>query len=200
MSPEPPSFSRTSSDLVSRLRARDEQAWERLTELFAPLVFYWCKRSRLRDADAADVVQNVFASVATAIDGYQQRPDSRFRGWLWAITRNKINDHFRELNARGEAIGGTTAQGQFAQLADYEPREETDAQDRHQLTALFHRGLESVRAEFEDRTWEAFWRATIENESTADIGADLGITANAVRQAKSRVLRRLRDQLGDCSP
>lgn len=197
MNPGPPSISDTSSDLVSRLRVRDDQAWERFTAVYGPLVFYWCQRSRLGDADAADVVQNVFVAVAAAINNYRPRSGSPFRAWLWTITRNKINDHFRVKNAAADAVGGSAAAQRLAQLPDYEPHEETDAQDRDQLSALFHRGLATVRAEFEERTWQAFWRAAVENESTADIGAELGITANAVRQAKSRVLRRLRDQLGD---
>ena len=54
-----------------------------------------------------------------------------------------------------------------------------------------------VRSEFEERTWNAFWRSTVEVEPTADIALSLGITANSVRQAKSRVLRRLRQELGE---
>ena len=195
-----PSFDSTSSDMVSRLRARDAMAWDRMAELYAPLVFYWCRRSNLQQADAADVVQDVFASVATAIEGYESRSGSNFRGWLWMITRNKINDHFRGRQRDGEAAGGTSANAQFAQVpaegSGYAPSDADDA-DRHEFSALLHRGLENVKAEFADRTWRAFWRSAVEGDTTADVAAELGITANAVRQAKSRVLRRLRDELGD---
>ena len=86
----------TSSDLVTRLRQHDAAAWSRMADLYGPLVFYWCRRSQLQQADAADVVQNVFTAVAGAIAGYERRADGNFRGWLWTITRNKINDHFRQ--------------------------------------------------------------------------------------------------------
>jgi RNA polymerase sigma-70 factor (ECF subfamily) len=66
-----------------------------------------------------------------------------------------------------------------------------------EFSGLLHRAMEMVKAEFEPRTWNAFWRSAIENEPTAEIGAHLGITANSVRQAKSRVLRRLREELGE---
>jgi len=192
-------FGSTSSDLVSRLRARDGDAWQRMADLYGPLVFYWCRRAELRSDDAADVFQNVFAAVAAGIDDYQPREGGNFRGWLWTITRSKIIDHFRRVQRDGEAAGGTAAQRQIGELP-YQPAEQTDRQDRHELSALLHRGLEIVRAEFEDRTWRAFWRAAVEGDSTADIAAELGITANAVRQAKSRVLRRLRDELGEELP
>lgn len=54
-----------------------------------------------------------------------------------------------------------------------------------------------VRSQFEDRTWKAFWRVVIEDRSPAEVAAEMGITANAVRQAKSRVLRRLKEEMGE---
>jgi RNA polymerase sigma-70 factor (ECF subfamily) len=65
------------------------------------------------------------------------------------------------------------------------------------LTGLYHRALELVRGEFEERTWQAFWRATVEGHAPADIAADIGVTPAAVRKAKSRVLLRLRQEVGD---
>jgi RNA polymerase sigma-70 factor, ECF subfamily len=54
-----------------------------------------------------------------------------------------------------------------------------------------------VRAQFEDRTWQAFWKVVIEETSPAEVARDLGMTALAVRQAKSRILRRLKLELGE---
>ena len=54
-----------------------------------------------------------------------------------------------------------------------------------------------VRDQFEERTWRAFWRVAVEDRSPSEVAEELGITANAVRQAKSRVLRRLREEMGE---
>ncbi len=196
----PSIYDSTSSHLLSRLRSRDTEAWSRMVDLYGPLVFYWCRRSRLQQADAADILQNVFAAVASSIDEYESRDDGNFRGWLWTITRHKINDHFRGIQRDGLAAGGTSAHLRMAEVpdrsAEYHPSEADDDRDRQEFSALLHRGLQNVKAEFEDRTWQAFWRSAVEGDSTADIAAEMGITANAVRQAKCRVLRRLRDELG----
>jgi RNA polymerase sigma-70 factor (ECF subfamily) len=56
-------------------------------------------------------------------------------------------------------------------------------------------GLDLVRAEFENHTWEAFRRVAIERQSSAQVAVDLGMSIAAVYQAKSRVLRRLRQEL-----
>ena len=44
-------------------------------------------------------------------------------------------------------------------------------------------------------TWQAFWRSTVDGESATEIANDLGMTAGAVRQAKLRVMVRLREIL-----
>src|SRR5262245_61363438 len=92
--PSRPTLGSTSSDLLSRVRSRDTNAWERLTDLYGPLVYYWCRRSGLQDADTADVVQNVFMALARGIDGYRPRPDATFRGWLWTVTQARSTPIF----------------------------------------------------------------------------------------------------------
>ena len=62
---------------------------------------------------------------------------------------------------------------------------------------LFNRALELIRAEFEERTWLAFWRTVVEGQAPKDVAADLSMSPGAVRVAKSRVLHRLRAELGD---
>jgi RNA polymerase sigma-70 factor (ECF subfamily) len=62
---------------------------------------------------------------------------------------------------------------------------------------LFHQALGLIRDEFEQRTWQAFWRMAVDNRTSAEVAGELGMTTNAVRMAKSRVLRRLREELGE---
>ncbi|MEX0586820.1 MAG: sigma-70 family RNA polymerase sigma factor [Pirellulales bacterium] len=195
--PTHPSLDGTSSDLLSRVRARDASAWQRLADLYGPLVYYWCRRAGLQDADTADVVQNAFVAVAASIDGYRQRPGATFRGWLWTVTRSKVNDHFRRRQAEGPAAGGSQAQQRLAELVDYQPNEEVDNDDQAETTALVHRTLRAIRGEFEHSTWTAFWRTVVGGERPVDVAAETGVTPNAVRQAKRRVLRRLREELGE---
>jgi RNA polymerase sigma-70 factor (ECF subfamily) len=57
--------------------------------------------------------------------------------------------------------------------------------------------LDLVRGEFENRTWEAFWRTAVEDRPARDVADELGMSVLAVYKAKSRVLRRLRQELGD---
>jgi RNA polymerase sigma-70 factor (ECF subfamily) len=183
--------------LLARVRSRDEEAWQRLVKLYAPLVYYWCQAWGVRGQDADDVVQEVFSGVSTGLANFRRdRPGDTFRGWLRGITRNKLLVHCQKRSQESPASGGTDA---YRRLLEVPQSEELPAAPDEDLeeTRLFCRGLELVRAEFEPRTWQAFWRSAVEGESPTDIAAELGVTPAAIRKAKSRVLRRLREEIGD---
>jgi len=54
-----------------------------------------------------------------------------------------------------------------------------------------------IKSEFQEQTWLACWKHVAEDRRAADVAEELGVTANAVHIAKSRVLRRLREELAD---
>jgi RNA polymerase sigma-70 factor (ECF subfamily) len=184
----------TSRTLLQRARDRDEAAWRSLVELYAPLVVRWCRHRGVEGADADDIQQQVFQAVASNLSDFRRdRPGDTFRGWLRIITRNKLLDHFRRLEHQPRAQGGTDAHRRLEQFADQELPED----DKEDLGALYHRALELVRSEFEDRTWQTFWKVAVEGQAAADVAAEMGTTPTAVRKAKSRVLLRLRQEIGD---
>jgi RNA polymerase sigma-70 factor (ECF subfamily) len=185
----------TSLTLLERVKGREPHAWQRLVHLYGPLVFHWCRRWRLSPEDAADVSQEVFQALATHIAGFQRDGAGQsFRGWLWTITRNKMLDHFRRGQRQPLAAGGSAAQQRLQAIPEQLPE---DADESASATGLVHRALELLRGEFEERTWQMFWRATVAGQAPRDIGAEMGVSADAVRMAKSRVLRRLRQELAD---
>jgi RNA polymerase sigma-70 factor (ECF subfamily) len=189
-----------SSSLLERVKARRPEAWERLAELYGPLVYRWCRLAGVRSDEAPDVVQEVFAALAVGIGNFRRdRPGDNFRAWLAGIARHKIADHFRRRQGRPEARGGTDAQQQLLEVPELaDPGSRSDSAGRDGL--LPRRALELIRAEFENRTWEAFWRTAIDGQRPAHVAEELGMSVMAVYKAKSRVLRRLRQELGDLLP
>jgi RNA polymerase sigma-70 factor (ECF subfamily) len=184
----------TSLTLLERVRGRDEEAWRRLLHLYGPLVDRWCSHQGVRGEDLDDVRQEVFQAVAADLDRFRRdRPGDTFRGWLRVIARHKVLDHFRRRQKHPEAQGGTDARRLLEQVAGQDLPEDTD----NDLGDLYLRALDLVRGEFEPQVWAAFWRCAVEGHAPADIAADLGVTPSAVRKAKSRVLLRLRQEIGD---
>lgn len=191
------SSSATSPTLLHLVAEGDAQAWQRFVNLYGPLVFYWAKKQGLAEPDAADVLQDVFASVARSIRRFEVRESGSFRGWLWVMTRNHLTNLFRNRSEQAQAVGGTAAWKQLAEVAVSLPDDPDEFTEQDQLAALHRRGLEIVKSEFEQRTWDIFSRVVIDDEATKYVAEEFGITANSVRQVKSRVLRRLRQVLGE---
>ena len=187
----------TSCTLLERARAADQAAWHRLVFLYGPLVRYWCGRWGVSGADADDVAQEVFQAVSVGLDGFRRdRPADSFRGWLRGITRHKALDFARARARRPAASGGTTAHLQLEQVADPAAADD-DGDPTEQMSGLYQRAMELVRSEFEAKTWHAFWRAAVVGHPVDLIASDLGVTPAAVRKAKSRVLHRLKEEIGD---
>ncbi len=193
------SFS-TSASLIRRVKARDPEAWQRLSQLYGPLVYRWTRQFGLQPNDAADVVQNVFFSVSRNVDRYSaEGPADSFRGWLWTITRNAVREFHRDKATRPHAVGGSDAHAQFQQISENLAKSDgIDSWNKSSdSTILAHRALKLIQGDFESRTWQAFWRTTLDGQSATDVAEELGLSPKAVRQAKYRVLCRLREILSE---
>jgi len=188
----------TSASLLERVKEFDPEAWDRLTRLYAPVVYRWCRQAGVQDSDASDVSQETFRAVATAVGDFRRdRAGDSFRGWLWTITRNKLRDHFRRCAAGPGAVGGSVAAQRLMDIPD-RPFEEADHDSRADTTAgIARRALAVIECEFEQRTWQAFFRIVVGGQTAAMVADDLGMSAGAVYTAKSRVLRRLREEIED---
>jgi RNA polymerase sigma-70 factor (ECF subfamily) len=186
----------TPLSLLERARANDPEAWRRLVQMYRPLVFYWCARGHVPRADIEDVAQAVFAEAAADLGGFRRdRPGDTFRGWLRVVTRNQILLHFRRNRGRPRAEGGSDAWQNLQSVADLIAA--PDEGEEAEVGQLYRRAVEQVRGEFQERTWQAFWLTAIEGRSPAALAADLGVTPATIRQAKSRVLRRLKQEMGE---
>jgi RNA polymerase sigma-70 factor (ECF subfamily) len=186
----------TPLSLLERARTNDADAWRRLVELYRPLILFWCARARVDPTDAEDVAQGVLVAAAAGLERFHHdRPGDTFRGWLRAITRNQVLLHVRRNRGRAQAVGGSDAWQSLQAVAD--PLAVDDVDEQAEVSQLYRRAVEQVRGEFEERTWQAFWLTTIEGRLPAALVDVLGMTPAAIRQAKSRVLRRLKQEMGE---
>ena len=186
----------TSLSLLERARTNDPAAWQRLIHLYRPLVLCWCGKGGIRAQDAEDVAQEVFAAAALGLARFRcDRPGDTFRGWLRGITRNQVLLAFRRNRGRPAAEGGSDAFLHLQDVADPLPGPGED--EEIELTELYRRAVEQVRDQFEERTWQAFWLTAVHGRAPATLTEELGMTVANIRQAKSRVLRLLKEELGE---
>lgn len=116
-------------------------------------------------------------------------PKLTFRGWLRTVAINRARD-LKRIDQRQKAIPESLNEtiqrnGNAIDLFD----------QQEYCSYLVTRGRELIQSEFEPSTWDACWRYAVEGRPAAEVGQELGLTANAVRIAKCRVFSRLRKEL-----
>ncbi len=189
-------MSETSLSFLERLRkpALDEAAWERLVELYAPLIKDWLRRYGVRQDEVDDLTQEVLATMHREMPTFEHnRHAGAFRCWLRTITVHRIRAFWKSRRSRPVATADSEVEQRLAQLED--PASGlSHLWDREHDHHVLRRLLKIVEPEFAPTTWQAFRSLALEGKRAAEVAAALGTTVNAVLLAKSRVLRRLRQE------
>jgi RNA polymerase sigma-70 factor (ECF subfamily) len=159
--------------------------------LYGPLAFQRARRARLADEDARDVAHDVVVKVIERATAFQKRSDAdSFRRWLNVIITNAIRD---KLRLTGQ--GGQSTLGELDVLVVDSAREGEERADF--IRSVYAYARQWLTDKFEQRTWRAFEETVVNGRSTHETAELLGGTPNAVRVAKCRVLRRLRELAGE---
>jgi len=184
----------TRPSLLVRIRdSQDAESWRTFVELYTPPVLRYCRLRGLQDADAADVTQEVMAQVARSMRSFRYKPErGRFRDWLGTIARRKVNRHLTKKN-----LGTAGAGGDHTLEAHDSPRAiEADADWSAEFNAqILRTALDRVRPLFGTATWEAFASVWLENRTAAETASALCVSLEAVYVAKSKVLKRLEQEV-----
>jgi RNA polymerase sigma factor (sigma-70 family) len=185
----------TSATLLERLRDRaDAEAWQRLVDLYSPLLSAWLRRHALQDADVEDLVQEVLLTVASEAPQFEHsgRPGA-FRHWLRNILTNRLREFWRGRRLRPVATGDSNFADLLDQLQD--PNSGiSHLWDQEHDQHIVRRLLAMIEPQFAPSTWQVFRRVVLDGARPDAVAAEFGLTVNAVFIAKSRVLQRLRQE------
>ena len=185
----------TPVSLLDRLKvARPDAAeWQRLQDIYQPLIRAWLARVPALGDEAHDLTQEVFLVVIRELPRFERLREGSFRTWLRRVTVNRVRMFSRErrrLPAAGQADG---TEGFLSQLED--PASNLAQEwDRQHDAHVFRKLLASIESDVSPTAWEAFRLSAVDGQTTAQVAAALGISENAVLIAKFRVLKRLRSE------
>jgi len=183
--------------LAARAAAGDDSAFEAIVGRYQARIFRLACRLT-SDTDAPDVLQETFLQVYRHLRSF--RGDSQFRTWLYRVASNAALMH-RRASARRPAES----------LEEFLPR--FDANGRHAATpselqvaaradelldrAVLAAKARDVLSRLPDLYRDAFVLRDLEELSTADVAAALGIEPATVRQRVHRARLMLRGYLSD---
>lgn len=185
----------TSVSLLDRLQSpEDAEAWQRLVTLYTPLIRHTLQKHSVSQQDLDDLTQDVLSIVVRKLPDFRREPrPGAFRCWLRTIAGNCLRDFWRRRKGSPNGVGGDEMLAQLAELAAPDSGVSRQWDQEHDLYVT--RGLlELIRPEFEEQTWKVFERFAVDGLSAGEVASELGISQNAVFIAKSRILRRLRQE------
>ena len=158
----------TPASLLECLRDPAEQrAWVRFVDLYTPFLYAWARRTGCPEADAGDLVQEVFLVLIRKLPEFTYDRHRSFRGWLRTITFSKWRDR-----QRCRALPLEPGPAALADLASPDGDTFGEAEYRQYLVG---RALELMRADFLATTWRACWECIVSERPAADVAAELGM-------------------------
>jgi RNA polymerase sigma-70 factor (ECF subfamily) len=184
----------TASDLLAAAKRLEPRAWQELVDRYSWLVLRWCRQEGLDGDDARDVLQAVLLRVVQNLDRFEKDGQTAaFRRWLRTLTHSQVADFRRTAANQPRGHGGSSAQVRLSAVAEGGPR----AAISPRIVSLLDRFwqlVDRLEETIEPSTWQAFWLTTFENLNSAEAAQMLRMTPAAVRMAKARVVRRIREE------
>jgi RNA polymerase sigma factor (sigma-70 family) len=185
----------THASLLSRLKNDDggDDAWREFDDRYRELIFAFARRLGLQSADADDVAQETLERVRRALPRFDYDPTKgRFRSWLQTAARRATHDRRR--------IGKDALDRAVAAEAEAEATPDPGADAAWEIEwRRYHVRLATSKArmEFNAKDVAAFEATAVEGRAAAEAAAELGLSVDSVYQAKSRLLKRIRDYVAE---
>ncbi|MEM6470033.1 MAG: sigma-70 family RNA polymerase sigma factor [Planctomycetota bacterium] len=165
--------------------------WSRFIAVYQPFMSAWLRRRGIRECDACDIEQEVFAVLLRELPRFRHNgAKGAFRCWLRRITENQLRKHRRKTRMQLAGDDIEALADRLANESDPLSRQWDQEHDDHLLKSLVH----LVRADFNESTIRSFELMVFEERSPSDVAATLGLSKAAVIAGKARVLRRLREE------
>ena len=185
------SWPTTQSNLLLCIRdAKDHGAWERFVDLYAPVIFRYCRIQGLQEADAQDVTQEVLSQISRSIGNFEYDPEKgKFRSWLGTVTWHRICRHRR---ARARQVADARVVGEIlSEIPGKDDGAWVEVFNSHILATA----LKNVRARCSEEKWQAFHLLWVESLPPTDVAQQLDRRIEWVYKTKSRVLKELKREV-----
>ena len=179
----------TSKSLLIRLREpTDREAWARFVHIYGPLIFRWARYTGLQADDAADLVQDVMTLLLEKLPEFRYDESRSFRSWLKTVTLNKWRERCRR---RRLPVADVTQSG-LGRLPDSNATDLWDRQYEHRVVS---QAMDGLKHDFRPETWEACRRYIFDDAKPSELAQEFGISMWTIYSAKSRLIKKLRDEL-----
>lgn len=186
----------TSISLLERIAddGKDDD-WRRLIEIYRPFMYQRISSYPLLVNQSEDIVQEVLCVLIRELPTFQRRRTGSFRAFLRGIVLNQLRYAMRRAKRTPLAAGQIDKLTEhIEQLADPNSQETAEFDSQHDQAVFFH-AASIVKKEVKSDTWKAFKKHALEGKQATAVAEELGVTVNVVLLAKSRLTRRIREEI-----
>ncbi|MCP4594445.1 MAG: sigma-70 family RNA polymerase sigma factor [bacterium] len=188
----------TRQTLLLRLRNRTDQlSWQEFHERYGELLFRYARGRGASAADAEDVVQDVEMYLFKAMEGFEyDAAKGRFRTYLRTAVTHAMGRRAKKQARQGEVLDPQTLDYLSAGV-------EAGEDQRWEREWRLHRlrwALREIATDVEPATLEAFRQHVLVGTSVEETAKQLDISTASVYQAKSRILKRVKQKLDTLDP
>ena len=174
-------------ELIARLQARDEAAFEELIRQYEKKVYSLCARMCGNAEDAEEAAQDAFLALWRGIDRFRQ--ESSLSTWIYRLASNACIDLMRRKK-KGAGSVSLDDEELFVDAVDPAPQPHEEA-ERRETQRLLQEGLLSLPAEYRS----ILLLREIEGLSYSEISAALDLELGTVKSRISRGRTLLRNFL-----
>jgi RNA polymerase sigma-70 factor (ECF subfamily) len=179
----------TRCSVIVGVCAQDPERWRQFDAIYRPMLLAFMKKRGLREAEANDVVQDIFVKLVTKIQTYQ-RDKCSFRSWLFNVAQNALIDRARRRATRKKAVEGWAAHVLRAGPSDSLAMAEEWVK-LHRERILEH-ALDRARATTSPESWACFEQRLLRNRPAEEIARELSVDRGAVYVRAARVFKQVR--------
>ncbi|MDX1929681.1 MAG: sigma-70 family RNA polymerase sigma factor [Pirellulaceae bacterium] len=184
----------TPLSLLHRLSSQPQDSdWQRLVDIYTPLIRRWLASYGVAEGEADDVMQEVFQTLLVEVGQFKHNGHTgAFRRWLRLTIVNRLKGFWRARKM--ESLTNCVDRDQILEAME-DPSSNPNLfwdkeHDSHVANAL----LQLVEPQFTVSTWQAFRLQVMEGVKASEAAQQLGISVNAALIAKSRVMKALREE------
>lgn len=185
---------RTRITLIQRLGERLEADWRQFFDTYWRLIYTEAQKRGLSSADCEEVVQETVMAIFEKAGSFRYDPEKgKFRSYLMTITRNKINDRYRQFY-KEDRLRELNPNLTHFNLHSNDPNESESEWGEEWKKNILHAAMENIKEKINPKHFQVFYFLNFEDYSPAEVSQFLNINRMRIYIINFRVKKALTDE------
>jgi RNA polymerase sigma factor (sigma-70 family) len=191
----------TRASLLERVQnTTDQESWREFYDTYSSLVYRFALQRGLTTAEAKDVVQETFISVAKAIPKFRyEQSVGSFRSWLLHTTQWRITEQFHKRGRNGfdASLNGTDSGGSglIGKIPDESFAQQEELWNREWRESLIEAALQRVKGQISAKQFQIFDLYVLKEWAVQKVAGALNVSIAEVYLAKHRVGKQIKKEI-----